>query len=32
MKGVILILGMFLATAAIMFMVAKACEDEDNNQ
>lgn len=29
MKGAILILGMFLATAAIMFMVAKTWEHED---
>lgn len=29
MKGAILILGMFLATAAIMFMVSKLWEHED---
>lgn len=31
MKGAILILGMFLATAAIMFFVAKMWEDENKD-
>lgn len=31
MKGAILILGMFFATAAIMFFVAKMWEDENKD-